>query len=421
MESGNERIGDYLFRQCDFYSDLIALRFLRDGRQIKITYAQLQELGVDIGVGLLKAGLWPGARAALVGTTTPEWVIAFCAVHFAGMIDVSYDDHADSGVILNLIRETECRVLFSDRAHLLEELVSILPGVTLVHLSWKIVDRSAGYITLADLRKRGRRAGGKLRRLQKAREERLHADPASILYKRPDPVHRTQHAVVQTHHNILFNVQSLASIFPVSENDTILMSQPLSHSSGRMGLYLAFDNAAPLCLSAPDSFLDDLNRYEPTIILAGPTMLALFMQRIRAGSTGESLFNILMRRLYLRVSRLWQRLEAYIFEEKGEPGQTTDPLNWLTLFFIIPLLALLFPARLLGDFLYRHEIRKALGTRVRAIISGGAQFPDKLDSFFQTMGVPVLAGYWMTEAAHVIACRRLEYTGQRSRLRPGTV
>ncbi|MCB1315118.1 MAG: AMP-binding protein, partial [Leptospiraceae bacterium] len=180
-------------------------------------------------------------------------------------------------------------------------------------------------------------------------------------------------------------------------------------------------NAAPLCLSAPDSFLDDLNRYAPTIILAGPTMLALFMQRIRAGSTGESLFNILMRRLYLRVSRLWQRLEAYIFEEKGEPGQTTDPLNWLTLFFIIPLLALLFPARLLGDFLYRHEIRKALGTRVRAIISGGAQFPDKLDSFFQTMGVPVLAGYWMTEAAHVIACRRLEYTGQRSRLRPGTV
>ena len=55
------------------------------------------------------------------------------------------------------------------------------------------------------------------------------------------------------------------------------------------------------------------------------------------------------------------------------------------------------------------------------MLTGGSPLPFAMDQFFQSLGVAVLEGYWMAEAAHMAACRRLEFTGQRSRLTPRTV
>lgn len=43
------------------------------------------------------------------------------------------------------------------------------------------------------------------------------------------------------------------------------------------------------------------------------------------------------------------------------------------------------------------------------------------EDLFRMLGIPVLQGYWLTEAAHIVACRTLEFTGQEERLAASTV
>ena len=419
--SGNT-VGAYILRHCEFYSELPALRFLRDGRRKEIRYGQLRELAMELGVGLRLLGLSPGDRVAIVGGATPEWILALAAIQVAGLVDVSYDEQADPGRISSVLQETESRVLFSENEHLLQSMARLSPETRCIHLSWRNFreHRTAGLRqSLADLQRRGRTPGGRILATEALRG-RMIDDPASILYKRPDRTNRSR-AVVLTHRNILANLESFASTLALSEGDDLQLGFPLWHSAGRFAFYFTLRNSATLCLSGRASFADDLQRYRPTVALADAEQWQQFYARVEFGHPEERLQGLFLRRLYLRISALWNRLTGFIFEEKSEPGQGTSPANWLALFFVIPALILVFPLKAAGDFRFRRAIYRRLGGRLRVILTGGSAVSRRLDQLFQTIGVPLLAGYWLTEAAHIAACRRLVWTGQRSRLTPGTV
>jgi long-chain acyl-CoA synthetase len=51
-------------------------------------------------------------------------------------------------------------------------------------------------------------------------------------------------------------------------------------------------------------------------------------------------------------------------------------------------------------------IKAATGGKLRGAISGGGLMPPHIDLFFQTIGVPILVGYGLTETSPVVAVRR---------------
>ena len=72
---------------------------------------------------------------------------------------------------------------------------------------------------------------------------------------------------------------------------------------------------------------------------------------------------------------------------------------------IIPLV-LLTPFKLLGDVLVFSKLKKTLGGRFRAGISGGGALPPYVDRFFQAAGIRLLEGYGLTETAPIVSVRK---------------
>ena len=59
----------------------------------------------------------------------------------------------------------------------------------------------------------------------------------------------------------------------------------------------------------------------------------------------------------------------------------------------------------LGQVLVFAKIRSALGI-MRTVISGGGSLAGHLDDFYETLALPVLNGWGLTETSPVLACRR---------------
>jgi long-chain acyl-CoA synthetase len=67
---------------------------------------------------------------------------------------------------------------------------------------------------------------------------------------------------------------------------------------------------------------------------------------------------------------------------------------------------LLCPIRGFTAALAFRRIKKRLGGRFKAGMSGGAGLPAKVDHFFNAMGIPIQEGYGLTETSPVVAVRR---------------
>jgi long-chain acyl-CoA synthetase len=95
--------------------------------------------------------------------------------------------------------------------------------------------------------------------------------------------------------------------------------------------------------------------------------------------------------LLLRLTRRlgWQRFE-------GRQGR--GPMPGPAARFIWPLL----------EKLVARPIVEAFGGRLRVAVTGGAPIPEEVAEFLIAMGVPIVAGYGLTEAAPVVATNSIE-------------
>lgn len=71
------------------------------------------------------------------------------------------------------------------------------------------------------------------------------------------------------------------------------------------------------------------------------------------------------------------------------------------------------PAPRLAQRLVVAKVRAALGVK-KCVVSGGGSLAPHLDDFFESIGLPVINGWGLTETSPVLACRR-NFPGQNVR------
>lgn len=195
--------------------------------------------------------------------------------------------------------------------------------------------------------------------------------------------------VMLSHRNILRNAEAVLKVVRGYSEDVYLSFLPLSHAFERTtGYYIPIMAGSCVAFArSVDDLPEDLLTIRPTILIAVPRIFERFyaavQQQLRdRGTLAQRLFEA-------TVNVGWRRFEAA--QGRGSAPTVWERLAW-------PLLR-----RLVAD-----EILARLGGRLRLAISGGAPLYPSIARCFVGLGLPLLQGYGLTEAAPVVTTNRLE-------------
>jgi len=192
-----------------------------------------------------------------------------------------------------------------------------------------------------------------------------------------------------SHRNILANAEAVTRIVPAYLEDVFLSFLPLSHAFERTtGYYLPI--MAGSCVAYARSIQDlpeDLLAIRPTVLVSVPRIY----ERVHAKLQQQLADKGFPARVLFGWTEAigWRRFEA--MQGRGRKPGTGAELVWAVL------------RHLVAD-----KVLSRLGGRLRLAVSGGAPLHPKISHCFLALGLPLLQGYGLTEAAPVVTGNREE-------------
>ncbi len=194
--------------------------------------------------------------------------------------------------------------------------------------------------------------------------------------------------VMLSHANLLSNIQAIVRHEPIDPDDLFLSFLPLSHAFERTaGCYLPMLMGSCVVYAREISTLgEDLAMVRPTILVAVPRIYERIYARLQQ--------QLAERGALTRVLVRWtQEFGWRQFQASQHRG--TAPGRWARLW-----LSLL-------QYLVARPFLARFGGRLRLAVSGGAPMSVTLSRCLVSLGLPLLQGYGLTEAAPVVSVNRL--------------
>ncbi|HSV82097.1 MAG TPA: AMP-dependent synthetase/ligase [Ramlibacter sp.] len=189
--------------------------------------------------------------------------------------------------------------------------------------------------------------------------------------------------VMLSHGNILRNVEAVLQCVAGYREDVYLSFLPLSHMFERtVGCYLPMAAGSTVVFARSlQSLPHDLLAVRPTVLVSVPHLY----ERLHAALEQElQEKGPAARALFAWAEEIgWRRFEAA--QHRGEPPGALARFMW-------PVLRRLTAEKLLGR----------LGGRLRIAVTGGAPISPRLAHRLIGLGLPLLQGYGLTEAAPIV-------------------
>ena len=349
------------------YGDRVALSTV-DG--ISLTYSQFAEKVKRVS-GLLHAlGVGPGDRVAILSENKVNWGVAYFAIATSGAIAVPILPDFPEKDIANIIRHSECRILFVSEKLLQKTTGAAFPTVSASILldTLALIDRP-DLVPSSDLSSNAERVAFP----HPVKEE----DIVSIFYT--SGTMGFSKGVILTHANIVSDAIATTAIVNIGSQDRMLSILPLAHTyENTLGLVTALMvGASVYYLDRPPTapvLLPAMAKVRPTIMLSVPLIIEkIYKAKIQPRFSGSPLFRLLTK---YRVTR--------------------KPLS-----------------RLAGK-----KLLDTFGGSLRVFAIGGAPIAADVELFLREAGFPYAMGYGLTETAPLIAGTSPEETRYRSTGKP---
>ncbi len=350
---------------------------------------QWQELKALAGrwrAALARENLAPGERVAILLRNGVEWVCCDQAAQSLGLAVVPLYVTDNPENIAYILRDCDARLLFvraSDQWQALAPLRARFPGLARV----LCIERAATAVAGAGIEVSfvSDWLAGEAEAMSAGQVD-AHA-LATIVYTsgttgRPK-------GVMLSHHNILWNAETVLKLVPCYREDLFLSFLPLSHVFERtVGYYLPIMTGTTVAFARSVQALpQDLLAIRPTILVSVPRIYERAYARVQQELAQKG---TLARTLFDAAQRIgWRRFEAA--QGRGAPPGPLANLQW-------PLLRRLVADQMLARF----------GGRLRLAISGGAPLSPTLARCFIGLGLPLLQGYGLTEAAPIVSANPTE-------------
>ncbi|MFM7944036.1 MAG: AMP-dependent synthetase/ligase, partial [Candidatus Fonsibacter sp.] len=207
----------------------------------------------------------------------------------------------------------------------------------------------------------------------------LRIDPACIIYT--SGTQGTPKGVILSHGGILKNCEGALEFLDFIKNSrsTFLTWLPLSHSYEHTVQFVQLTLGAKIFYSESlDKLMSNLKIAKPTIMTAVPRFYTNLVNKIKINLQNQS------------------HLKKIIFQKTLQLGEK-KVLGFQMSFFEKIINFIL-------DLIVRKKIKNQFGGKIKAFISGGGPLDYNVGLFLNSLGLPTLQGYGLTEASPVVSC-----------------
>lgn len=367
--------------------DMFATKY--DGKWEKMSSQKFITLGNQFSRGLLKLGIKPGDRIALITSNSrTEWAVADLGILQIGAVSVPVYptiSAADYSFIFNDSEVKFCIVsdkALYDKVAGIKDKVPTLQGVFIFDdiegaPSWReILDLGEDDATQSEVED-----------LSKA----IHPnDMATIIYT--SGTTGKPKGVMLSHENIVSNIKGSDERIPKKRDfdpktARALSFLPICHIFERMLFYLYQSKGISIYFAeSVEKMGENIKEVKPHYMTVVPRLLEkvydkIYDKGVSAGGLKAKIF-------------LWAL-------SVNEAKKTISKPSGLK--------------EIIADKLVFSKWREGLGGEITTLVSGSAPLSERLNRIFQNAGIPVLEGYGLTETSPVIAVNSF------SHMRVGTV
>ncbi len=349
-----------LERVLSEFESKTALIIQRGDRLLEWSYLQFYISMKQLTSSLVLAGITNDDYIIVIGSNTPEWVIAWHSAFFAAKCVVPVDPNLPTDEIIEILSRTQASAVFCDSSYLplFEQLKSEhLYLRTIVSLTGPI-SLSTDHVEWSDFLALGDPSYNIFAR-------QFEPDDSIAILFTSGTTGRSK-GVVLTQKNYCSTAEYAVAMMGVTESDRVMAVLPLYHVFG-----FAATIAGALMKGVDVVFIPEIRGPQITSAMknlqisalpAVPQMLTLILEGIKRGiSEKGTIFNT----LFTSMLALSYRLRPII-----------GPKNQRKIF---------------------AAIHKKFGGNFKLIISGGASLDVRSFKFYQALGFDIVEGYGLTE------------------------
>ena len=372
-----KRIFDFAHHALENYSqdDMFLTKY--HGEWKKTSTKDFCDQGNRISRGLLKLGIKPGDKIALITTATrTEWAVMDLGISQIGAVSVPVYPTISPEDYDFIFNNAEVQYCFVSDRDLYDKVIQIKANVSTMKgvFTFDKIDGAPNWNEILDL--------GNDDATQNEVEDLSNSinteDLATIIYTsgttgRPK-------GVMLSHQNIVSNVLASDPRIPRIKgfdykDIRILSFLPICHVFERMLFYLyQYNGYSVYFAESIDKMGDNIKEVKPHIMTVVPRLIEKVYDKIYDKGTSAGGLKSKIFLWALGVNKAKQKI--------GKPSGLMETI---------------------ADKLVFSKWREGLGGNIITLVSGSAALQPRLNKIFQNAGIPILEGYGLTETSPVIS------------------
>ena len=372
-----KRTFDFAHNALEKYSreDMFVTKY--DGKWEKTSTSEFVALGNKVSRGLLKLGIKPGDKIALITTATrTEWAVMDLGIAQIGAVSVPVYPSISAEDYDFIFNNADVKYCFVSDIDLYEKVMKIRDKVATLQgvFSFDQINGAPNWREVIDLGSDEATQG----EVQDLSNSINTEDLATIIYT--SGTTGKPKGVMLSHLNIVSNVLGSNPRIPrvkgLEFSDIKILSfLPICHIFERMLFYLyQYNGYAIYFAESIEKMGDNIKEVQPHIMSVVPRLIEKVYDKIydkgtSAGGLKSKIF-------------LWALGVNKAKEKLGKPSGLQE---------------------IIADKIVFSKWREGLGGNIITLVSGSAALSARLNKMFQNAGIPILEGYGLTETSPVIS------------------
>lgn len=362
------------------------LNYKRNDQWISLSAAEMLKRSRQIALGLYALGVRKDDRVGIISESCVDWVLADQGCIFAGAVTVPVYPTLTPPQVKYILNDCAPRVLFVSHQEKFAELEEVLRECSSISqvVLFNETGATGSSLSLADLEVRGRELDRQQPELadELARAAHPH-DLVTIIYT--SGTTGEPKGVMLTNANMVSNLIDSSNHLEFGDNDSALSVLPLSHIFERQAMNMYLHHGMSAYFGSLDTLGEHLREVHPTVLVGVPRIYEKILARVLDKAAAKGKLNAALVNWAIRIGQRWAEL---VSEHQRVP-------LWLS------------ARHKFADLVLFEKLRKAMGGRIRILVSGSAPLPNDVALAFLGAGLPIVQGYGLTETSPVITAAQL--------------